>query len=91
MEVTIIESQVFNKHTNELLSCVERKFYPKTIHELKSCTRGHRAEKIKLSIEFTREDIPELFEFLQTSQPCFKEIHVNHETINRQNSNYKSY
>ena len=76
MELTIIESQLFNKHTNELMSCVERKFYPKDINQLRICTRGHRAEKIRLSIEFTREDIPELFKFLQDTQPCFKESKI---------------
>ena len=44
-------------------------FYPKTIEELSVIPIGHRAESIRLDIEFKRDDIEHLIKFLQNVEP----------------------
>lgn len=69
MKVTIIEKQEFEK--GKLLYSKERHIYPNDMEEFKNCVRGWRAEKIKIELEFGKDDVKDLIDFARDSQPCF--------------------
>jgi len=69
MKVTIIEDKTFEK--GKLVYSKERHIYPSNMEEFKNCVRGWRAERIKIEIEFGKDDVNNLIEFARDSQPCF--------------------
>jgi hypothetical protein len=71
MKVTIVQQQILEN--DSLVFSNELIYYPHNNDELKSIPLGNRAEKIKIeNLEFTKEDIPHLIEFLRNCEPCFK-------------------
>ena len=58
-----------NKH---LVSVKTKEIYPKTIDELKTSLVGERVERVEINISVTKNNLVDIFEFLNYSKPCFK-------------------
>ena len=69
MKVTIIEYRRLTK--GKLAYSKERHIYPDNMEEFKNCVRGCQADRIKIELEFGKDDVTNLIEFARGAQPCF--------------------